>query len=137
MNAVATEALGEAIRHLRGLPRGRRCWLWREDGDTTGPGGEELLAYFGPMLEVRGLALLRLPEVGADKFVENLPRPAKGRLEKLATWSNGGCIPAPRRLEGIEWALALYGTGRRGGSCDHPVRPVDSLRSEREARARP
>ena len=56
--------------------------------------------------------MLRLPEVGADKFVESLPRPAKGRLEKLAAWSDGGCIPAPRRLEGIEWALAVYGTAR-------------------------
>ena len=111
-NAVATEAFGEAIRGLKDLPRSRRFWIWQKDRKEVGPGGEELLAYFGPATEVKALALVRLPEKGADEFVRRLPKHGEAPLERLAVWADGGCVPAPPHLDGVEWALAVYGAAR-------------------------
>ncbi len=45
-------------------------------------------------------------------FIRRLPKHGEAPLERLAVWADGGCVPAPRHLDGVEWALAVCGAAR-------------------------
>ena len=60
------------------------------------------MAYLGPATEVKALALVRLPEKGADEFIRRLPKYGEAPLERLAVWADGSCVSAPQHLDGVE-----------------------------------